>query len=66
MGTETRSIQTDNETVVLNKETELKEKGYSQVSEKNNLKPFEYIKRISSSSEDKFSENTIFYISWHI
>ena len=61
----TLSIHTQNEIEVLNKETELKALNYHQVSENQKLKPYEYIKSISSGSEDTFGEEKTYHITWH-
>jgi hypothetical protein len=62
---EVESIQTENEIAILNKESELKANGYSLVSETSKLKPFQYIKRSSSSLENPLGGTKLFYISWH-
>jgi len=63
---ESKAIYNPNETIILNKETELKAKGFFQVSESNKLKPFEYIKGVSASSEKTFGGEKNFYIKWHV
>jgi len=61
----TQSIHTQNEIEVLNKETELKARNYHQVRENKKLEPFEYIKSISSGSEDTFGSVKTYHITWH-
>jgi len=62
---ETESIQSSNETEILNKETELKAKGYYQVNESRKLKRNEYSKGASSGTEHTFEGAKNFRITWH-
>ena len=63
---ETTSRQSENELEILNKESELKSKGYYEVNESEKLKPLQYSKAISSGSENTFEGTKKYRITWHI